>query len=96
MKRDLYMQNGTRPGPVLRADPVQADAERFAHAYQWDFDEALRSVERLLCMILEFNDRDTRLDPRHWELVILRLKSMKRGHSRTLKMACAWEPDSPS
>ena len=48
MKRDLYMQNGTRPGPVLRADPVQADAEWFAQAYQWDFDEASRQVECLL------------------------------------------------
>ena len=96
MKRDLYMQDGTRPGPVLRPDPVQADAEMFVHAYEWDIDEALRSVECLLCKISEFHFRDPRLDPRHWELVILRLKSMKRGHSQTLKMACAWKSDSQS
>ena len=96
MKRDLHLQNGTRPGPVPRADPVQADAEWFAHAYQWDFDETIRHVECLLFKVLEFNDRDTWVDPRHWELVILRLKSMKRGRSRTLKMACAWKSDSQS
>jgi len=57
MKRDLHLQNGTRPGRFPRADPIQADAEWFAHAYQWDFDEASRHVECLLFKVLEFNDR---------------------------------------
>jgi len=83
MKRDLYMQSGTMPGPVLRADPVQVDAEWFAHAYQWDFDETIRHVECLLFKFLEFNDRGIRVDPRHGELVILRLKRM-RGCTREL------------
>lgn len=77
------------PIPLFTKDSVQADADRVAHAYQCDFDEAIRHVEVLLCKAVHFNVRDTRGDPRHWELVILRLKSMKREHSRTSKMASA-------